>query len=90
LQGLVDDNNAIASDAAKDITNAVEGAKTSIEVALGLAVVVAAVCGYLLLRSITVPMGGIVSLLTGMRGGDLRQRMALGRRDEFLAVEEGF
>jgi methyl-accepting chemotaxis protein WspA len=90
LQSLVDDNNAIASGAATDISKAVDGAKKSIEVALTLAVVVAAVCGYLLLRSITVPMGGIVSLLTGMRGGDLRQRMALGRRDEFLAVEEGF
>ncbi|WP_317889560.1 MULTISPECIES: methyl-accepting chemotaxis protein [Cupriavidus] len=90
LQQLVDDNTAVNDRAAASIVSAVDAAKISIEVALAIAVLAAAVCGYLLLRAITVPMRTIVSLLATMRGGDLRQRMALARRDEFLAVEEGF
>ncbi|WP_454766823.1 methyl-accepting chemotaxis protein [Cupriavidus campinensis] len=90
LQALVDDNSTVADGAASGIIKAVGDAKTSIEVALAIAVVAAVICGYLLLRAITVPMKSIVSLLATMRGGDLRQRMALGRRDEFHAVEEGF
>lgn len=35
-------------------------------------------------------MCSIVALLSGMRGGDLRQRLALNRKDEFRMVEEGF
>jgi len=90
LQDIVDDNGAINDRSADGIVNSVSAAKVSIEVALAIAVLVALVCGYLLLRAITVPMGRIVSLLKTMRGGDLRQRMALQRRDEFRAVEEGF
>jgi len=90
LQEIVDDNNAVNDQAAAGIVNSVAAAKASIEVSLGFAVLAALVCGYLLLRAITIPMGRIVSLLKTMRGGDLRQRMALHRRDEFHAVEEGF
>lgn len=90
VQGLVDDNRTIADHAASGIVGAVDSAKTGIEVALLIALVIAAVCGYLLLRAITVPMQSIVGLLSGMRGGDLRQRMTLNRQDEFLEVEEGF
>ncbi|SDC82549.1 methyl-accepting chemotaxis sensory transducer [Cupriavidus sp. YR651] len=90
LQMLVDDNNAVNDRAAAGIVGSVTAAKTNIEASLAIAVLAAAICGFLLLRAITVPMRSIVSLLTTMRGGDLRQRMALERRDEFLAVEEGF
>lgn len=90
LQELVDDNNAVNERAAAGIVHAVNAAKIGIEVALAIAVLAALACGYLLLSAINVPMRSIVSLLTTMRGGDLRQRMALNRRDEFQAVEEGF
>jgi len=90
LQDIVDDNSAVNDGSANGIVNSVGAAKASIEVSLAFAVLAALVCGYLLLRAITVPMGRIVSLLKTMRGGDLRQRMALHRRDEFHAVEEGF
>ncbi|BDB28096.1 methyl-accepting chemotaxis protein [Cupriavidus sp. P-10] len=89
-QHLVDDNSAVNARAARGIDDAVNAAKIGIEAALVVALLVAVVCGYLLLRSITVPMQSIVGLLTGMRGGDLRLRMALRRKDEFLEVEEGF
>ncbi len=90
LQELVDDNNAVNDRAAAGIVHAVNAAKIGIEIALAIALLAAVACGYLLLSAINVPMRSIVSLLTTMRGGDLRQRMALNRRDEFQAVEEGF
>ncbi|CAM3252700.1 methyl-accepting chemotaxis protein [Cupriavidus taiwanensis] len=89
-QRLVDDNSAVSARAAQGIDDAVNAAKIGIEASLIVAVVVAVVCGYLLLRAITVPMQSIVGLLAGIRGGDLRLRMALRRKDEFLEVEEGF
>lgn len=89
-QRLVDDNSAVSARAAQGIDDAVNAAKLGIEAALIVAVVVALVCGYLLLRAITVPMQSIVGLLAGIRAGDLRLRMALRRKDEFHEVEEGF
>ncbi|TPQ40699.1 methyl-accepting chemotaxis protein [Cupriavidus pinatubonensis] len=89
-QTLVDDNNAVNEKAAHGINAAVSSAKIGIEVALLVAVAMSAICGYLLLRAITVPMRSIVGLLAGIRGGDLRLRMALGRGDEFQDVEQGF
>ncbi|WP_455288173.1 methyl-accepting chemotaxis protein [Cupriavidus necator] len=89
-QRVVDDNGAVSTRAARAIEAAVDAAKIGIEAALAAAVVVAVIAGYLLLRAITVPMQSIVSLLTGIRGGDLRLRMALRRKDEFMEVEEGF
>ncbi|CAG2152101.1 methyl-accepting chemotaxis protein [Cupriavidus numazuensis] len=89
-QTLVDDNNAVNEKAAHGINAAVGSAKIGIEVALLVAVAMAAICGYLLLRAITVPMRSIVGLLASIRGGDLRMRMSLGRGDEFQDVEQGF
>ncbi|MBB2920061.1 methyl-accepting chemotaxis protein [Cupriavidus alkaliphilus] len=89
-QRVVDDNAAVSARAAQGIDDAVNAAKIGIEAALIVAVAVALVCGYLLLRAITVPMHSIVGLLAGIRGGDLRLRMALRRKDEFQEVEEGF
>ena len=89
-QTLVDNTNSKAGQAASDITRSVELAKTSIAVSLLMAAIAAAICGHLVLRTITVPVQGIVGLLANLRGGDLRHRLALNRKDEFLAVEQGF
>ncbi len=90
LQAVVDDNDGTARKAAAGIVGSVELAKTSIEVSLLVAALAAAICGYLLLRAVTMPMKSIAGLLAGLRGGDLRQRLALNRKDEYLAIEEGF
>ncbi|WP_454743634.1 methyl-accepting chemotaxis protein [Cupriavidus necator] len=90
LQAVVDDNDGAARKAAASIVSSVELSKTSIEVALLVAALAAAICGYLLLRAVTMPMTSIAGLLAGLRGGDLRQRLALNRKDEYLAIEEGF
>ena len=89
-QVLVDNSNRKANQAAADIARSVELAKTSITVSLLVAAFAAAICGHLLLRTITEPMHGIVGLLANLRGGDLRHRLTLNRKDEFLAVEQGF
>ncbi|WP_018314425.1 methyl-accepting chemotaxis protein [Cupriavidus sp. UYPR2.512] len=90
LQAVVHDNDSTAENAAANIVGSVGLARHTIEVSLLVAALAAMVCGYLLLRALTVPMQSIVKLLSEIRGGDLRPRMALRRKDEFLAVEEGF
>ncbi|WP_020206956.1 methyl-accepting chemotaxis protein [Cupriavidus sp. WS] len=90
LQTLLDDNDKVAAEGATTINSAVETAKISIEISLIAALAGSLVAGYLLFRSITVPMRSIVQLLAGMRGGDLRQRLSLRRKDEFLEIEQGF
>ncbi|MFC4344657.1 methyl-accepting chemotaxis protein [Cupriavidus numazuensis] len=87
---VMDDNSTVNEQAAHSINSAVSSAKMGIGLALLVAVAMAAICGYLLLRAITVPMRSIVDLLASIRGGDLRLRMALSRRDEFHKVEQGF
>ncbi|QQX86661.1 methyl-accepting chemotaxis protein [Cupriavidus necator] len=89
-QTLVDNSNSKADHAAAAISRSVDLAMISIAVSLLVAAIAAAICGHLLLRTITVPMQGIVGLLANLRGGDLRQRLELNREDEFLAVEQGF
>ncbi|WP_029049516.1 methyl-accepting chemotaxis protein [Cupriavidus sp. amp6] len=90
LQAVVHDNDSTAETAAANIVGSVGLARRTIEVSLLAAALVATVSGYLLMRALTVPMQSIVKLLSELRGGDLRPRMALRRKDEFLAVEEGF
>lgn len=90
VQTLLEDNNKVATEGATNINRAVETAKISIEISLIAALLESLVAGYLLFRSITVPMRSIVELFTSMRGGDLRQRLSLNRRDEFLEIEQGF
>ena len=89
-QTLVDNSNVKANQSAAAITRSVELAKATIAVSLLAAAFAAAFCGHLLLRTITEPMQDIVGLLANLRGGDLRQRLALHRQDEFLALEQGF
>ncbi len=90
LQAVVYDNDSTAEKAAVNIVGSVGLARRTIEVSLLVAALVATASGYLLMRALTVPMQSIVKLLSELRGGDLRTRMALRRKDEFRAVEEGF
>jgi methyl-accepting chemotaxis protein WspA len=74
----------------RSIEAAAKAAKAGMLPILLLALVAAAACGYLLLRSITVPMQRMGSVIDRMRTGDLSQRLDLGRRDEFGVLEAGF
>ncbi|KWU51180.1 chemotaxis protein [Pseudomonas palleroniana] len=90
LNDIITENKNVADHATNAIDAAVEAAKISMFVSLGLAILAAALCGLLLMRAITGPMQRIVSILGTMRDGDLSKRLNLERKDEFGAVETGF
>ena len=90
LNSIIDSNRVLATTATDNIAHAVLMAKISMLISLLIAVIAAALCGFLLLRAIMSPMQRIVSILEVMRSGDLSRRLNLERKDEFGAVETGF
>ncbi|KWT09201.1 MULTISPECIES: methyl-accepting chemotaxis protein [Pseudomonas syringae group] len=90
LNELIVANKQLADQATANIVNAVLAAKISMILSLLVAVLAAAACGLLLMRSIMAPMQLIVRILDIMRTGDLSTRLNLSRKDEFNAVETGF
>ncbi len=83
-------NQAAAEEAANNIVDTVTSSKAIMMSTLLAAVLAAIVCGYVLLRAINIPMQKLLGLLGVMRSGDFSQRLNLGRRDEFGAMESGF
>ncbi|MER2534392.1 MAG: methyl-accepting chemotaxis protein [Rhizobiaceae bacterium] len=59
-------------------------------VSFALALAVAAVTGFLLLRAITVPLRQLGALMDRVGQGDFTQRMAITRHDELGSLGEGF
>ncbi|WP_447651699.1 methyl-accepting chemotaxis protein [Pseudomonas abietaniphila] len=90
LNALGTKNKVIADKASDAILSAVSSAKITLGISLLVAVLVAAVCGFLLMRSILAPMNRIVRILETMRTGDLSSRLNLDRNDEFGSVQTGF
>lgn len=90
LNTLIDSNRSSATTASENIAQAVTAAKVSMLISLVIAVLAAALCGFLLLQAIMSPMKRIVAILEVMRSGDLSSRLNLERKDEFGAVETGF
>ncbi len=90
LNELIEFNRTSGEQAVNTIVSSVRFAERSMLFALVLAVAAAAVCGLLLMRAITRPVGGIVETLRVMGGGDLSTRLDLKRQDEFNAIETGF
>src|SRR5690606_21133562 len=90
LNDLIEINRELSEASIAEIITSVRSAERSMLIALVLAIVAASVCGLLLLRAITRPVGGIVDTLRIMGSGDLSTRLDLKRRDEFNAIETGF
>ena len=90
LNDLIDLNRQIADAAAEEIVIEVQRAKVIMLVSLLLAIIVAAICGLLLMRAITEPVRQMVRGLSSMGGGDLTTRLELERNDEFGVIETGF
>ncbi|WP_147458969.1 methyl-accepting chemotaxis protein, partial [Pseudomonas coronafaciens] len=90
LNELIVANKQLADEATNNIVSAVLSAKVSMILSLLIAIMAAAACGLLLMRSIMAPMQLIVRILDIMRSGDLSTRLSLARKDEFNAVETGF
>ncbi len=90
VNGVIEHNRQATHEATDAIVSDVSEAKISMVLSLLVAVIAAAICGLLLMRSIMAPMQRIVSILEVMRTGDLSSRLNLDRKDEFGAVETGF
>uniref|UniRef100_UPI0030D79848 methyl-accepting chemotaxis protein n=2 Tax=Pseudomonas sp. EL_65y_Pfl2_R96 TaxID=3088699 RepID=UPI0030D79848 len=90
LNNIIEQNREQAEQAAQTISDAVTAAKISMGLSLLVAMFVAGLCGWLLMRAIMAPMSRIVSVLEVMRSGDLSGRLDLARKDEFGAVQTGF
>lgn len=90
LNDLIEINRELSEASIAEIITSVRSAERSMLIALVLAIAAASVCGLLLLRAITRPVGGIVDTLRIMGSGDLSTRLDLKRRDEFNAIETGF
>ncbi|MFJ7285088.1 methyl-accepting chemotaxis protein [Pseudomonas sp. NPDC099000] len=90
LDELVDFNREAAEAATDSIISSVAVAKLIMGISLLVAVIIAGLCGLLLMRAIMAPLKRIVEILEIMRTGDLSSRLNLTRKDEFGAVETGF
>nr|WP_269802881.1 methyl-accepting chemotaxis protein [Pseudomonas uvaldensis] len=90
LNRIIERNRELAEKATETIGEAVSAAKVAMGLSFLVALVVAILCGLLLMRAIMAPMNRIVEILDVMRSGDLSGRLNLARKDEFGAVETGF
>ncbi|MGP0173473.1 methyl-accepting chemotaxis protein [Pseudomonas sp. NCHU5208] len=90
LDDLIESNRLQSDRAANGIRDEVLGLEVDLLMAILLAVLAAAVCGWLLMRAITQPVERIVTTLKTLESGDLSARLDLQRRDEFNAIELGF
>ncbi|QLF93797.1 methyl-accepting chemotaxis protein [Pseudomonas sp. ABC1] len=87
---LTEFNRALSDTASDEIADAVRSLEDGLLVAILLAIAVAGVCGWLLLRAITHPVDTVVNTLKTLESGDLSVRLDMQRRDEFNAIEVGF
>jgi methyl-accepting chemotaxis protein WspA len=83
-------NTAGVVNSTNRIVTSVNSARLGLLVTVGLALAVAAICGYFLLRAITRPLRGLVDAVDAMRTGDLSGRVAGIRDDEFGTLAAGF
>ncbi|SAL76440.1 chemotaxis-related protein [Caballeronia terrestris] len=87
---LVENNQVAHAQSVASIRESVRESQIMLAVIMLIAVAAAAVLGFMLLKSVTVPMLRLVDVVDKMRTGDLTQRLALDRRDEFGTLEAGF
>ncbi|WP_050464854.1 methyl-accepting chemotaxis protein [Herbaspirillum autotrophicum] len=89
-QKMVETNKESSDRSSTSIMDAVAVAKASMLFAFVVALLIALVCGYFLLRAITIPMQRLIAILDVMRTGDFSQRLHLERSDEFADLASGF
>jgi len=89
-RALVDHNETFNAKSVESIRGSVQKSEVALAVMMLIAIAVAAVLGFLLMKALTVPMLRLVDVVDKMRTGDLTQRLALARRDEFGTLESGF
>lgn len=89
LDEVVNFNKGAADAQAVEIEASVDAARDSILFICALAIVVALISGFYLLRAITQPINRLLHTLDVMGQGNLAQRMELSRQDELGAVAAG-
>ncbi|MCD6059921.1 MAG: chemotaxis protein [Moraxellaceae bacterium] len=89
LAELAEFNKANAEGGALKIEDAVVAARSNILLICTLAVAIALVCGFFLLRAITRPIGRLLEVLEVMGQGDFSRRVQLGSNDEFGRLGAG-
>jgi len=87
---LMDYNKAGVLESTDRIRSSAVGARVGVLLTFGVGVAVAFLCGYFLLRAITRPLSGLVTVLDAMRTGDLSGRLNVDRGDEFGRLATGF
>ncbi|WP_176113426.1 methyl-accepting chemotaxis protein [Burkholderia cepacia] len=87
---LVQENRKFADQSAKLIRESVQDTEVVLATALAIMLLSALGFGYMLYRSVTVPMARLVEVHDVMRTGNLTRRLDLRRRDEFGTLETGF
>ena len=89
LQAMVEYNKSEADESTQRIVSIVRTAELGLAVSFLVALALAALCGYLLFRAITVPLGKLLGIVDLMRRGDFSARLELQRRDEFSTLADG-
>jgi len=90
VRHLVNWNSAEVEKSVAHIRAQVAAVRIGIVASAAMAVILAFVCGYFLMRAITGPLAQLVSVVEVMRSGNLSRRVALERRDEFGTLADGF
>lgn len=90
LTRLFELNQQYAEQSVQQIVTDVEVTKLSLVLAILIVMGVAALSSVSLQRAISQPITTVVDTFKVLGSGDLSARLAMGRRDEFNAIEEGF
>ena len=83
-------NQSRAIGALHDINGDMGSLRTALISSFTLALAVALIAGFFLLRAIIAPLAQLTSLMDAMRQGDFTQRMPIAREDELGDVAQGF
>ena len=89
LSEMVEFNKAEADASTRQIVAIVRSAELGLIICFAIALVLAILCGYLLFRAVTLPLGKLLGIVDHMRKGDFSERLTLERRDEFSTVADG-
>lgn len=88
-KAMIEFNKAEADDSTRKIVTIVRSAELGLIVCFAIAVILAILCGYLLFRAVTLPLGKLLGIVDHMRRGDFSERLTLARRDEFSTLADG-
>ena len=88
-KAMVEFNKAEADDSTRLIVAIVRSAELGLIVSFVIALILAILCGILLFRAVTLPLGKLLGIVDHMRRGDFSERLTLERRDEFSTLADG-